>query len=72
MQPDKKLTEIDEQADPIEGKPSTNTREATMFLLSDTQIINETFLEDINNILNAGEACMFPLPHFSPLDFLEC
>ncbi|CAK9099898.1 Dynein axonemal heavy chain 6 (Axonemal beta dynein heavy chain 6) (Ciliary dynein heavy chain 6) [Durusdinium trenchii] len=38
---------------------------ATMFLLSDTQIINETFLEDfacsrdatdINNILNAGEA----------------
>lgn len=27
-----------------------------MFLLSDTQIINETFLEDINNILNAGEA----------------
>ena len=43
-----------------------------MFLLSDTQIINETFLEDINNILNAGEACMFRLPHFSPLDFLEC
>eukprot|EP00930_Biecheleria_cincta_P042962 TRINITY_DN29559_c0_g2_i1.p1 TRINITY_DN29559_c0_g2~~TRINITY_DN29559_c0_g2_i1.p1 ORF type:complete len:4097 (+),score=999.81 TRINITY_DN29559_c0_g2_i1:1152-12293(+) len=27
----------------------------TMFLMSDTQIINETFLEDLNNILNAGE-----------------
>lgn len=25
------------------------------FLLSDTQIINETFLEDINNILNTGD-----------------
>jgi dynein heavy chain len=26
-----------------------------VFLLSDTQIINEAFLEDINNILNNGE-----------------
>ena len=41
-----------------------------MFLLSDTQIINETFLEDINNILNAGEACKFRLIHFSSVGFL--
>ncbi|CAD7974708.1 unnamed protein product [Amoebophrya sp. A25] len=27
----------------------------TMFLFSDTQIITETFIEDINNILNSGE-----------------
>ncbi len=27
----------------------------TVFLFSDTQIIKESFLEDINNILNAGE-----------------
>lgn len=32
----------------IEGKNIT-------FLFNDTQIINETFLEDINNILNSGE-----------------
>lgn len=25
------------------------------FLMTDTQIMNETFLEDINNILNTGE-----------------
>ena len=31
-----------------EGVPYT-------FLLSDTQIVNETFLEDINNILNTGD-----------------
>lgn len=35
----------------------------TMFLLNDTQIINETFLEDINNILNAGE-----VPNLFPND----
>ena len=27
----------------------------SLFLISDTQIINESFLEDINNILNSGE-----------------
>eukprot|EP00435_Cladocopium_sp_Y103_P051381 s197_g15.t4 len=48
---------------------------ATMFLLSDTQIINETFLEDstgaawlldINNILNAGE-----VPNLFPNDEID-
>eukprot|EP00392_Amoebophrya_sp_AT5.2_P005332 g5341.t1 len=28
---------------------------ATMFLFSDTQIVRETFLENINNVLNTGE-----------------
>ena len=32
----------------LEGRP-------TVFLLNDTQIVNETFVEDINNILNVGE-----------------
>lgn len=39
-----------------EGKP-------TVFLFTDTQIINESFLEDINNILNAGE-----VPDLFPAD----
>jgi len=36
---------------------------STMFLINDTQIINETFLEDLNNILNAGE-----VPNLFPTD----
>lgn len=28
---------------------------SSTFLMTDTQIMNETFLEDINNILNTGE-----------------
>ncbi|KAG9395747.1 Dynein heavy chain and region D6 of dynein motor [Carpediemonas membranifera] len=32
----------------VDGKPM-------VFLLSDTQIIDESFLEDVNNILNSGE-----------------
>lgn len=30
------------------------TATPSVFLLSDTQIINESFLEDVNNILNNG------------------
>merc|ERR1719428_1548175 len=36
---------------------------STMFLFNDTQIITETFLEDVNNILNAGE-----VPNLFPND----
>ena len=33
----------------------------TVFLMNDTQILKESFLEDINNILNAGEVTnLFP------------
>jgi dynein heavy chain len=38
----------------------------TMFLINDTQIIHETFLEDLNNILNAGE-----VPNLFPNDEAE-
>ena len=32
----------------VENKP-------TVFLFADTQVVEETFLEDINNILSSGE-----------------
>lgn len=32
----------------VEGKP-------VVFLLTDTQISKESFLEDVNNVLNSGE-----------------
>lgn len=38
----------DDEGTRIEGKPTT-------FLMTDTQITQETFLEDLNNILNTGE-----------------
>ena len=38
----------------------------TVFLFSDTQIVTETFLEDINNILNSGE-----VPNLYEADELE-
>eukprot|EP01029_Cantina_marsupialis_P005813 TRINITY_DN1630_c1_g1_i2.p1 TRINITY_DN1630_c1_g1~~TRINITY_DN1630_c1_g1_i2.p1 ORF type:complete len:2520 (+),score=925.36 TRINITY_DN1630_c1_g1_i2:475-7560(+) len=38
-----------------QGKP-------TVFLFSDAQIVNETFVEDINNILNTGEVPNLFLP----------
>eukprot|EP00971_Amphidinium_carterae_P160760 3187405-Amphidinium_carterae.1 len=36
------------------------------FLLNDTQIIDQTFLEDLNNILNAGE-----VPNLFPSDEMD-
>lgn len=36
---------------------------AMQFLFSDTQIVNESFLEDINNLLNSGE-----IPNLFPPD----
>jgi dynein heavy chain len=38
----------------------------TVFLFSDTQIVTETFLEDINNVLNSGE-----VPNLYEADELE-
>jgi len=40
--------------------------EHTVFLISDTQLVYEAFLEDINNILNSGE-----IPGLFPPDELE-
>ena len=37
----------------VENKP-------TVFLFGDTQVVEESFLEDINNILSSGEVHPFP------------
>lgn len=37
--------------------------ETVQFLFSDTQIVTESFLEDINNLLNSGE-----IPNLFPPD----
>ncbi|XP_070188303.1 dynein axonemal heavy chain 7-like isoform X3 [Littorina saxatilis] len=43
-------------------RKSTETDNHAVFLFSDTQIKQESFLEDINNLLNAGEVpSLFPL-----------
>nr|XP_022323965.1 dynein heavy chain 7, axonemal-like isoform X6 [Crassostrea virginica] len=44
-------------------RKSTETDNHAVFLFSDTQIKQESFLEDINNLLNAGE-----VPNLFPLD----
>ena len=44
-------------------RKSTETDQHGVFLFSDTQIKQESFLEDINNLLNAGE-----VPNLYPLD----
>merc|ERR1740138_594569 len=38
----------------------------TVWLFTDTQIVNDSFLEDINNILNAGE-----VPNLFPPDEMD-
>ena len=43
----------------VEGKP-------TVFLFTDTQIVVETMLEDINNLLNSGE-----IPNLYPQDEMD-
>ena len=43
----------------VENKP-------TMFLFTDTQVVEESFLEDINNILSSGE-----VPNLYKADELE-
>ena len=35
--------------------------QSTVFLISDSQLKDESFLEDINNILNTGEVCLLLL-----------
>eukprot|EP00957_Ditylum_brightwellii_P119151 9088714-Ditylum_brightwellii.AAC.1 len=40
--------------------------ESVVFLFTDTQIVNEGFVEDINSILNSGE-----VPGLYPLDERE-
>ena len=38
----------------------------TVFMMSDTQVIHESFLEDVNNILNSGE-----VPNLFAVDEME-
>jgi dynein heavy chain len=44
-------------------KKSSIDNEPQVFLFSDTQIVQESFLEDINNLLNSGE-----VPNLFPPD----
>ena len=44
-------------------RKATETDQHAVFLFSDTQIKQESFLEDINNLLNTGE-----VPNLFPLD----
>lgn len=39
----------------MSGLQAGSAGEATVFLFSDTQMKDESFLEDINNILNTGK-----------------
>ncbi len=40
---------------PLPTSPTGIDGEPVVFLFSDTQIVQEGFLEDINNMLNSGE-----------------
>ena len=44
-------------------RKSAIENEPQVFLFSDTQIVKESFLEDINNLLNSGE-----IPNLFPVD----
>ena len=44
-------------------RKSAIDNEPQVFLFSDTQIVKESFLEDINNLLNSGE-----IPNLFPAD----
>ena len=46
--------------------------EPTVFLFSDTQIIEESFLEDVNNILNAGDVPSLYSPEDLDNIFVTC
>ena len=47
--------------------------EHTAFLFTDSQIVQEEFLEDVNNILNSGNLPLPPPPSpFSPHQKLNC
>lgn len=47
-------------------KQAGSKNQPTLFLFSDTQIIKESFLEDINNVLNTGE-----VPNLMAIDDME-
>jgi hypothetical protein len=41
-------------------------KQQVVFLFDDTQVVEETFLEDINNILSTGEVGLLLFNYFTP------